>query len=152
MSAQIDRLDKVNVFADVGGSGSGGNKLLKGADKNFGLNTDSRVFLGKGVCLMRRRDLFHADSPSGVAVEMIDPIFASPAFNPLEKEGKRCFTYGFIFSLLQIIINLWKCTIIRVTNTLPIVLNWIDTCNYRSDDAAKPTVHLHWPCVERPTW
>ena len=86
MSAQIDRLDKVNVFADVGGSGS---KLLKGADKNFGLNTDSRVFLGKGVCLMARRDLFHADSPSGVAVEMIDPIFASPAFNiSVQKSSK----------------------------------------------------------------
>ncbi|KAM9501024.1 tRNA (cytosine(72)-C(5))-methyltransferase NSUN6 isoform 1-T1 [Clarias gariepinus] len=64
--------DVVSVFSDVEGRCTRGAKEFQG----------KKVFLGNGVCMMNRSEIFCAEGPvRGVAIRMLDALFESPSFD-----------------------------------------------------------------------
>ncbi|XP_017328460.1 tRNA (cytosine(72)-C(5))-methyltransferase NSUN6 isoform X1 [Ictalurus punctatus] len=64
--------DAVSVFSDVEG------RCTRGAKEFLG----KKVFLGNGVCVMNRSDIFCAEGPvRGVAIRMVDALYQSPSFD-----------------------------------------------------------------------
>ncbi|XP_058250715.1 tRNA (cytosine(72)-C(5))-methyltransferase NSUN6 isoform X3 [Hemibagrus wyckioides] len=64
--------DQVSVFSDVEGRCTRGAKEFQG----------KKVFLGNGVCVMNRSDIFCPEGPvRGVAVRMVDALYQSPSFD-----------------------------------------------------------------------
>ncbi|KAI5104101.1 putative methyltransferase NSUN6 isoform X1 [Silurus meridionalis] len=64
--------DIVSVFSDVEGRCTRGTKDFQG----------NKVFVGNGVCVMNRSDIFCAEGPvRGVAIKMDDALYQSPSFD-----------------------------------------------------------------------
>ncbi|XP_060730125.1 tRNA (cytosine(72)-C(5))-methyltransferase NSUN6 isoform X3 [Tachysurus vachellii] len=64
--------DPVSVFSDVEGRCTQGAKEFQG----------KKIFLGNGVCVMKRSDIFCPEGPvRGVAVRMVDALYQSPSFD-----------------------------------------------------------------------
>ncbi|XP_022248504.1 putative methyltransferase NSUN6 isoform X2 [Limulus polyphemus] len=69
--------EKVSVFADVNGM------CKRGLTKVF---TGDKVFVGNGISVMSRQDIFNVSSPSGLAVRIVKRICPSPSLNGIMEE------------------------------------------------------------------
>ncbi|XP_015787895.1 putative methyltransferase NSUN6 [Tetranychus urticae] len=69
-TADLRKLDKVAVYVDIEG------KCLKGWKRPY---KGAKVFIGNGISLYNRRDIFNDNPPQGIGVQLTDCLYPAPS-------------------------------------------------------------------------
>ncbi|XP_046459272.1 tRNA (cytosine(72)-C(5))-methyltransferase NSUN6-like isoform X1 [Daphnia pulex] len=87
--------DKVSVFGDLlGQCKRGWNKEYEG----------KKYFVGNGLLLQNRQDLFSVGVPKGLAINMIEPLFYCPSIGDILLDNKTIgFQKGFLQNLPSVL-------------------------------------------------
>jgi len=86
--------DKVSVFADLKG------QCKRGFTQKY---LGPTYFVGNGILVQDRKDLFTIDAPKGIAINMVEPLFDCPSIGDILSDAGTGLHKGFLQNLPSIL-------------------------------------------------